>query len=136
MLADYVTLDQGTGAVHTAPGHGADDFHTGVRYGLDVYAPVGPGGHFADDVDLFGGTGVFEANPLVEAALAERGRLWHRAGLEHSYPQLLALPQSGHLPWPPRSGSSRSTAVMCGSGRSPPSPASSGFRPGAKSGST
>ena len=86
VLADYVTLDQGTGAVHTAPGHGADDFHTGVRYGLDVYAPVGPGGRFADDVELFGGTGVFEANPQVEAALAERGRLWRRSDLEHSYP--------------------------------------------------
>ena len=86
VLADYVTLDQGTGAVHTAPGHGADDFRTGVRYGLDVYAPVGPGGRFADDVELFGGTGVFEANPQVEAALAERGRLWRRSDLEHSYP--------------------------------------------------
>ena len=86
VLADYVTLEQGTGAVHTAPGHGADDFHTGVRYGLDVYAPVGPGGHFADDVGLFGGMGVFEANPQVESALAERGRLWRRSDLEHSYP--------------------------------------------------
>ena len=86
VLADYVTLDQGTGAVHTAPGHGADDFRTGVRYGLDVYAPVGPGGRFADDVGLFGGLGVFEANPRVEAALAERGRLWRRSDLEHSYP--------------------------------------------------
>ena len=86
VLADYVTLEQGTGAVHTAPGHGADDFHTGVRYGLDVYAPVGPGGRFADDVDLFGGMGVFESNPRVEAALAERGRLWSRSDVEHSYP--------------------------------------------------
>ena len=86
VLADYVTLEQGTGAVHTAPGHGADDFHTGVRYGLDVYAPVGPGGRFADDVDLFGGMGVFESNPRVEAALAERGRLWGRSDVEHSYP--------------------------------------------------
>ena len=86
VLADYVTLDQGTGAVHTAPGHGADDFRTGVRYGLDVYAPVGPGGAFTDDVELFGGLGVFEANPRVEAALAERGRLWQRSDVEHSYP--------------------------------------------------
>ena len=86
VLADYVTLEQGTGAVHTAPGHGADDFHTGVRYGLDVYAPVGPGGRFADDVGLFGGMGVFDSNPRVEAALAERGRLWRRSDVEHSYP--------------------------------------------------
>ena len=86
VLGDYVTLEQGTGAVHTAPGHGADDFHTGVRYGLDVYAPVGPGGHFTDDVELFGGRGVFEANPQVEAELAARGRLWRRDDLEHAYP--------------------------------------------------
>ena len=86
VLADYVTLEQGTGAVHTAPGHGSDDFHTGVRYGLEVYAPVGPGGHFDDDVGLFAGQQVFEANPKVEAALADRKRLWHRADLDHSYP--------------------------------------------------
>ena len=49
VLADYVTLEQGTGAVHTAPGHGSDDFKTGVNYGLEIYAPVGPGGHFLDD---------------------------------------------------------------------------------------
>ena len=51
VLGDYVTLDAGTGAVHTAPGHGSDDFNTGVRYGLDIYAPVGPGGHFLDTVE-------------------------------------------------------------------------------------
>jgi isoleucyl-tRNA synthetase len=86
VLGSYVTLEQGTGAVHTAPGHGSDDFATGVRYGLDIYAPVGPGGHFHDAVDLFGGQRVFDANPKIEAALAERGRLWHRADFEHSYP--------------------------------------------------
>ena len=86
VLADYVTLEQGTGVVHTAPGHGADDFHTGVRYGLDIYAPVDAGGHFTDDVGLFAGQRVFDANPSIEAALAERGRLWHRETFEHSYP--------------------------------------------------
>ena len=44
VLGEYVTLDAGTGAVHTAPGHGADDFNTGMRYGLEIYAPVGPAG--------------------------------------------------------------------------------------------
>src|SRR5262249_6313304 len=44
VLGDYVTLDAGTGAVHTAPGHGADDFNTGMRYGLEIYAPIGPAG--------------------------------------------------------------------------------------------
>jgi isoleucyl-tRNA synthetase len=86
VLADYVTLDAGTGAVHTAPGHGADDFLTGVKYGLDIYAPVGPGGQFLEHVELFAGQRVFDANPSVEQALRERGRLWHRESLTHQYP--------------------------------------------------
>jgi isoleucyl-tRNA synthetase len=86
VLADYVTLEAGTGAVHTAPGHGADDFKTGLKYGLEVYAPVGPGGHYLEEVGLFGGQRVFDANPKVEAAIAERGRLWHRESFQHSYP--------------------------------------------------
>lgn len=86
VLGEYVTLDVGTGAVHTAPGHGADDFKTGVKYGLDIYAPVGPGGHFVEDVRLFGGMRVFDANPAIEQALKERGRLWHRESFSHQYP--------------------------------------------------
>ncbi|HEU4892723.1 MAG TPA: isoleucine--tRNA ligase [Vicinamibacterales bacterium] len=86
VLGEYVTLDAGTGAVHTAPGHGSDDFETGVRYGLDIYAPVGPGGHFLDTVELFGGQRVFDANPRIEEALKERARLWHRDDFSHSYP--------------------------------------------------
>jgi isoleucyl-tRNA synthetase len=86
VLGDYVTLDAGTGAVHTAPGHGADDFNTGVRYGLDIYAPVGPSGMFLDTVDMFAGQRVFDANPHIEAALKERSRLWHRTDFSHQYP--------------------------------------------------
>ena len=86
VLADYVTLDAGTGAVHTAPGHGADDFTTGLKYGLEIYAPIGPGGHFDDTVGLFAGQRVFDANPNVEQALKQRGRLWHRAAFAHQYP--------------------------------------------------
>ena len=86
VLADYVTLEQGTGAVHTAPGHGSDDFNTGMKYGLEIYAPVGPGGQFLQTVELFGGQRVFDANPRIEDALHERGRLWHRQTFEHSYP--------------------------------------------------
>jgi isoleucyl-tRNA synthetase len=86
VLADYVTLEQGTGAVHTAPGHGADDFLTGKKYGLEIYAPVGPGGHFLETVERFGGQRVFDANPHVEKALEEQGRLWHRETLAHQYP--------------------------------------------------
>jgi isoleucyl-tRNA synthetase len=86
VLGDYVTLEAGTGAVHTAPGHGADDFNTGVRYGLEIYAPVDPGGHFLETVGLFGGQRVFDANPNVERALQERGRLWRRETFSHQYP--------------------------------------------------
>src|SRR5438552_2670410 len=77
VLGEYVTLEAGTGAVHTAPGHGADDFNTGIRYGLEIYAPVGPAGHFLDTVPIVGGQRVFDANPKIEQALEARGRLWH-----------------------------------------------------------
>jgi isoleucyl-tRNA synthetase len=86
VLGDYVTLDAGTGVVHTAPGHGADDYKTGVRYGLEIYAPLDAGGHYLDTVELFGGLKVWDANPKVEAALKERGRLWYREDFDHSYP--------------------------------------------------
>jgi isoleucyl-tRNA synthetase len=86
VLGDYVTLEAGTGVVHTAPGHGADDYHTGIKYGLDIYGPLDAGGHFLESVELFGGMQVLEANPRIEAALAARGRLWHREDFDHSYP--------------------------------------------------
>jgi isoleucyl-tRNA synthetase len=86
VLGEYVTLDAGTGAVHTAPGHGADDFMTGVKYGLEIYAPVGPGGHFHDDVQLFGGQRVFDANPNIVEALHDHAKLWHRGSFSHQYP--------------------------------------------------
>jgi isoleucyl-tRNA synthetase len=86
VLGDYVTLDAGTGVVHTAPGHGADDYHTGVKYGLDIYGPLDAGGHFLESVELFAGLQVLEANPKIETALKERGRLWHREDYDHSYP--------------------------------------------------
>jgi len=86
VLGSYVTLEAGTGAVHTAPGHGADDFQTGMKYGLEIYAPIGPAGHFFDNVELFGGQRVFDANPNVVEALKARGRLWHRESFSHQYP--------------------------------------------------
>jgi isoleucyl-tRNA synthetase len=86
VLADYVTLEAGTGAVHTAPGHGRDDFDTGVKYGLEIYAPVGPAGHFLDTVELFNGQRVFDANPRIVEALGARGRLWHHHTFVHQYP--------------------------------------------------
>jgi isoleucyl-tRNA synthetase len=86
VLGDYVTLEQGTGAVHTAPGHGVDDFNTGTRYGLPITTPIGTHGRFEKDTPIVGDLKVFEANPVVEAALQERGRLWYRTDFEHSYP--------------------------------------------------
>ena len=86
VLADYVTLDTGTGVVHTAPGHGADDFRTGLRYGLEIYAPIAGDGRFMDDVERFAGLTVFDANPKVEQALAEAAGSGRRERFEHSYP--------------------------------------------------
>jgi isoleucyl-tRNA synthetase len=86
VLGAYVTLEAGTGVVHTAPGHGADDFATGQKYGLEIYAPVGPAGHFLDSVELFAGQRVFDANKNVEEELKKRSRLWHGSDLSHQYP--------------------------------------------------
>jgi isoleucyl-tRNA synthetase len=86
VLGDHVTIEQGTGAVHTAPGHGADDFNMGVKYGLEIYAPVGPGGHFTETVEHFAGLRVFDANPAIEDELERRGHLWKRGTIEHAYP--------------------------------------------------
>ena len=86
VLGDYVTVDAGTGLVHTAPGHGADDFNTGRRYGLDIYTPVNHRGQFTDDVPLWAGMHVFKANPLIVEHLRERGALLKAETITHSYP--------------------------------------------------
>jgi len=86
ILGEHVTLEAGTGAVHTAPGHGHEDFVVGQRYGLSVDHPVGPDGRFDADTELFGGEEVFAANDHVIEVLKERGRLLHREKVHHSYP--------------------------------------------------
>ncbi|MBI5418715.1 MAG: isoleucine--tRNA ligase [Deltaproteobacteria bacterium] len=86
VLGDYVTLDAGTGCVHTAPGHGREDYETGLRYGLDIYAPLDDAGRFTGDVPFFAGMQVFEANPRVNAKLAEVGALLREDAVSHSYP--------------------------------------------------
>jgi isoleucyl-tRNA synthetase len=86
VLADYVTLEAGTGAVHTAPGHGQDDYETGLKYGLEVYAPVDDNGRFTSDVEHFAGLHVFEANQNVISKLAEAGALLAKSDIEHTYP--------------------------------------------------
>ena len=86
VLADYVTLDQGTGIVHTAPGHGADDFRTGQKYGLEVHAPLDDSGRFTEGLAEYRGKQVFEANPLIIELLKSRGALLGAGKLQHSYP--------------------------------------------------
>ncbi|MGA3031867.1 MAG: isoleucine--tRNA ligase, partial [Terracidiphilus sp.] len=94
VLATYVTADTGTGAVHTAPSHGADDFYTGQRYGLDLTCRVDAGGHIQVDPAAwplaspppFEGLKVWAANPVIVALLEERGALLSVSDLEHSYP--------------------------------------------------
>ena len=86
ILADHVTLEAGTGAVHTAPAHGQEDFAIGKNYGLPVVNPVGPDGRFAPETELVAGLKVDAAGPLIIAKLAERGRLVHQAPYPHSYP--------------------------------------------------
>ena len=86
LLADYVTLDTGTGIVHTAPGHGWDDYLTGIRYGLDIYCPVDEAGRFVPEVAHFAGQKVFDANPAVVELLRERGALLQAGKDKHSYP--------------------------------------------------
>jgi len=86
ILGDHVTTEAGTGAVHTAPAHGQEDYVVGSRYGLPVENPVGPDGKFLADTPLFAGLHVFAANERVIDALKAHGMLLRVAGLKHSYP--------------------------------------------------
>src|SRR3984893_1622571 len=86
VLADYVTRDQGSGIVHTAPGHGAEDFRTGQKYGLKPYAPQDDDGRFIEGLPEYKGKTVFEANPIVIELLKRRGMLVAERKLTHSYP--------------------------------------------------
>jgi isoleucyl-tRNA synthetase len=86
ILGEHVTTEAGTGAVHTAPGHGQDDFIVGKKYGLDVYNPVGGNGVFLPDTELVAGQHVNKANEFIVELLKERGTLLHLDKLFHSYP--------------------------------------------------
>ena len=86
ILGEHVTVDAGTGAVHTAPGHGQEDFAVGQQYKLKVDNPVGHDGRFVEGTPLFAGEKVFDANKHVIEALNERGKLLHQESLRHSYP--------------------------------------------------
>lgn len=86
ILGDHVTTDAGTGAVHTAPAHGQEDYVVGVRYGLAVDNPVGPDGRFVAETELFGGEHVNQANDHIIEVLKGRGKLMHMERVTHSYP--------------------------------------------------
>jgi isoleucyl-tRNA synthetase len=84
--ADYVTTEQGTGAVHTAPAHGADDFYTGAKYGLSQLCNVDAAGRLRNGLPEYDGLQVFKANPKIIELVAERGALMGRSEIHHSYP--------------------------------------------------
>lgn len=87
VAADYVTLEDGTGLVHTAPGHGADDYHTGLREHLPIYCPVIADGSYDDSVpEWLRGRSVWDANPEVVERLRSSGHLFHDNKFMHSYP--------------------------------------------------
>jgi isoleucyl-tRNA synthetase len=86
ILGDHVTTDSGTGCVHTAPGHGVEDFVVGKNYDLEVANPVGANGVYLEDTPLLAGQHVFKANASVVELLKENGALIHHHAFEHSYP--------------------------------------------------
>ena len=85
-LGTHVTLDTGTGCVHTAPGHGREDYEVGLAYGLDIYSPLDDAGCYLKDVEFFAGQNVFKANPQVIEKLKEVGALVAEGEISHSYP--------------------------------------------------
>ncbi len=86
VLGEHVTLEQGSGIVHTAPGHGAEDYFVGQEYGLETYAPLDDEGRFTEGLAEYKGKTVWEANPAVIALLKSRGALVFESKLQHSYP--------------------------------------------------
>lgn len=86
ILGEHVTLDAGTGAVHTAPGHGQDDYQVGLRYQLEIANPVGPNGCFLPDTPLFAGLHVLKVNPQIIEVLTKKSALLYATQIQHSYP--------------------------------------------------
>ena len=86
MTGDHVTLEAGTGAVHSAPAYGLEDFHAAKSLNLELLTPVRDDGTFAETVSVVAGLHVEKAGPVIAEYLAEKGRLVHKARLEHSYP--------------------------------------------------
>lgn len=86
ILADYVTLDTGTGAVHIAPGHGHEDYLSGIKYNLPILTPVDSKGRFTEEFPVFTGENVFKANEKIITLLEDKGNLLGKENISHSYP--------------------------------------------------
>jgi len=86
ILADFVSMEDGTGIVHIAPGHGQDDYQAGLNYGLEVLSPVNDKGLFTKEVPEFENVHIFKANPLIIEKLEQEGKLLAKLKIEHSYP--------------------------------------------------
>ncbi|MCO5113038.1 MAG: isoleucine--tRNA ligase [Bdellovibrionaceae bacterium] len=86
VLGQHVTLDAGTGCVHTAPGHGVDDYNVGLKYGLPVFSPVDEAGNYTEEYPEMQGQNIFKANPVIIEKLKESGHLIHVSYFTHSYP--------------------------------------------------
>jgi isoleucyl-tRNA synthetase len=140
VLGDHVTLDAGTGAVHTAPGHGLEDYIVGRRYDLEIENPVGGDGRFLPNTPLFAGEQVFDANAHVIKVLVENNRLLKDEPYHHSYPHcwrhhtpvifratpqwFISMDQAGlrkgaleaitHVDWMPSWGEQRITGMIAG----------------------
>src|SRR5262249_53587692 len=87
-LADYVSLDTGTGIVHSAPAYGIDDFNSCRAYGLkddDILSPVQGNGRYSESLPLFGGLNIWKANPGIVETIREHGALFHERPEQHSY---------------------------------------------------
>ncbi len=83
---EYVNMAEGTGLVHTAPGHGEEDYEVGQRHGLPVFSPVDPSGRFTSEAGKYAGLAVREANPIIVNDLKAKGLLFREETIEHSYP--------------------------------------------------
>jgi isoleucyl-tRNA synthetase len=86
ILADYVTLETGTGIVHTAPGHGREDYMSGLNYDLPIFSPVDERGYFTDEAGPYAGQFIYEANKQINKDLRAKGLLVNETGISHSYP--------------------------------------------------
>jgi isoleucyl-tRNA synthetase len=140
VLGEHVTLEAGTGAVHTAPGHGLDDYIVGRRYGLEIENPVGGDGRFLPSTPLFADEQVFDANAHVIKVLHDNGRLLKDEPYHHSYPHcwrhktpvifratpqwFISMEQAGlrkgaleaiaHVDWMPAWGEQRISGMIAG----------------------